>query len=337
LNVSNSCFECYNGFNCNLTSNCVNGISSDGDGHCISCIQSYFGMNCDKSCTCEQGNCSEGILGDGTCLSCNNNYFGVNCDKPCTCIEGTCYDGITGNGTCMCNNNYYGINCNDSCTCAQGKCSEGFLGNGSCSCDNNYMGKNCDEICLTTNCLTSCICNPLDQEQLINFIEGNITQSMLNITSTVLFVYKNFSLSSISLNFDSSSSIVVDGCFSIKNVSLTLNLKNTTSKTIILLKSTSGCFNVDGYSIKYINEPLCTTAKTELDEDSLFVTLSENNNCDDNKISSLPAWEIALIIGGSIIGIVIIVIVIVILVPSIRRKIFVTEDVKISKHNDKEN
>jgi len=198
-------------------------------------------------------------------------------------------------------------------------------------------------ICLVKcNCLESTNCsgtniscyNDLtiqDQNLRISndiFIIGNtnIDESNLNLISSELYVEKNFTFSNSSLTLDTQSSISVDGCINVKNISITLSLADIASNQtkVILLNSSSNCLNATSCKISFSNTPKCKNIISSIDSNSLFLIISNQENC--NNIESLPLLEIAVIIAGSVVGLAIIFVVLVCMVPGLRENIFPNED-----------
>jgi len=288
-------------------------------------------------CNCVHGYC---ILNETTCYTCDENYFGQKCDMPCTCKNGTCNDGINGDGLCSsCFENYYGINCNNSCACVNGTCSQNLTGNGACDCFDNYIGRYCDERCIFADCSASCIGCGEFQDQILAILQGNATfetYSNINFTSTQLFIYKNFDLANMSLMLDSSS-IVVQGCIHLNNVTLTLNLTNIKSdeKNFTILNSTSGCLDVGNYSITYLNKPECTNITSQKDSAAIVIVLATDTNCLKNQETNsneISVWAILIPIISVVFILIILIFGIILLIPDCRRKIIPeAEDIIVKK------
>jgi len=92
-----------------------------------------------------------------------------------------------------------------------------------------------------------------------------------------------------------------------------------------LFNSTAGCLNVNSFNISYLNQPHCLITKSVINSYSLSI-LFKQTNCDSQP--SIASWELILIIIViTVVGLAIIVLALVLLIPSLRSKIFVTEEV----------
>jgi len=136
---------------------------------------------------------------------------------------------------------------------------------------------------------------------------------------------KNLSLSNSTLVFDSST-IYVNGCISLLNTSLTVDLSNlnniTNQEKLVLLNSSMGCLNGSSYTIHYLNQPKCYSILSEKDDNSIFLIFSKNNcNEESQKQNTFQSWEIAVIIVGSVVVLAIIFVLLALFSP-LRRKIF---------------
>jgi len=353
--TASSCTECFaiqNGRACswctvdsNLTClTTLEGFDYACASSCPSCDPGNYGPDC-TACTCVNGSCNDGIGGSGECSNCIPNYFGNNCDEICMCVNGVCDQGINGTGHCLsCIDNYYGINCDQSCMCVNGNCSAGVNGNGQCHCSTPFLGASCDQRCVDANCSIKCSCDSQETCYGVNIVCNNdivvtnqnlslltfsnfsfggnltITESILDINSIDLIVQKVIYISNSTIFFNSSS-IITSGCINISNTNFTINLSNN-EHNLYLLNSTSGCLNGHPNSITYLNQPKCTTLKTESNAYSLLIILSEQTNCNLSQGKTLQPWAIALIIVGIVIGIALIFLLIVLIVPTFREAIF---------------
>jgi len=150
----------------------------------------------------------------------------------------------------------------------------------------------------------------------------------VNFTSIEFKILNNLTVSNSSLILDSSSSIVVNGCINLNNISLSVTISSSSSnQKIVLLNSSSGCFNISNYYLDVKNIPKCTTLKNETTSSSLVILLTPNTDCNSNP-SSLAEWKLIVIISGSVVGFIIIVLLILLVVPQFRRKIFLTQRIR---------
>jgi len=99
---------------------------------------------------------------------------------------------------------------------------------------------------------------------------------------------------------DTSSIISVAGCINITNVSLVVDLsKYSNLNKLVLMNSSNGCLNIESYSISFLNQPNCVQqTRNGNDSFSIYVIFTQDN-CEVTTIghsSSLPAWEIAIIV-----------------------------------------
>jgi len=277
----------------------VNGVCDNGingNGYCLTCVPTYYGPNCDKTCTCVNGVCDYGIYGNGSCLTCAPTYYGANCDKKC-----------------------FDSNCSIPCQC-----------NGTCT-------LNQTNVCTNDITIYNQTFSFPDSTQII-FLQGNITidGSNLTLTSIDIFTSSYLTITNSSILFNSSS-FISSGCINVSNTNITIDLSNASNiNQLLIFNSSSGCLNVDSLSISFLNQPKCTTLKTEQDSFSVFITFSKQQNCGPSPQKlPLATWELILIIVASVVVLAIITIVIIMLIPSIRKKIFVNQDevIKIEKKN----
>jgi len=101
------------------------------------------------------------------------------------------------------------------------------------------------------------------------------------------------------------------------------------------LYSKSGCLNINSLTTSYLNEPNCTTLKSEQDSNSLYIILIAQPNCLSNIVPPNDSWKIVLIIIGSVVGVALIFVLIVLIVPPLRHKIFPFEKKRYKRNKDK--
>jgi len=219
---------------------------------------------------------------------------------------------------------------------------------GSCHCNNNFFGIYCDQRCADSKCNISCVCNEttscsnaelicnneiIIENQTISFstnvefLNAMIGESLVNFTSLSFKILNNLTVSDSNLLFDSSSSITVNGCINLNNISLSLTISNSSSnQKIVLLNSSSGCLNISNYFLNITNIPKCTILKNETTSSSFTILLAPDVKC--ATVQSPFQWYIVVIIVGSVFGVLIILTLIVFLIPSIRHKIFVRTGIR---------
>jgi len=102
-----------------------------------------------------------------------------------------------------------------------------------------------------------------------------------------------------------------------------VNLADSNSSKIVLFQSTSGCLDVQDYSITYINIPKCTNITSEKDSNSVFIVLAAGTNCGKSNVTNNSDTIIVIsIIVGIVVGLVVIFFAIVLSVPKLRNKVF---------------
>jgi len=216
--------------------------------------------------------------------------------------------------------------------------------NGTCNCNPNYYGVTCNEKCIDSKCSIFCLCNDTCEEEEIscmnditinnqNFsllfstnysIRGNLSidGSNLNLTSAEITTYSSITISNSNI-FYSSSTIISYECIKLSNTTITVDLSQQPNiSKLLLFNSTIGCLLLDSYKINYLNEPKCTTLINEENSYSFYIIFEKQPDCGAKESqNTIPSWEIALIIVGSVVGVALIFIIIVLIVPSLRRKI----------------
>jgi len=221
--------------------------------------------------------------------------------------------------------------------------------NGSCSCHNYYFGPNCDQLCIDTACNIPCTCdnksscsgnksvcnndisiiNQNSSLTLTVFLQGNTKIELSNINiNTITIQLQDLSISDSTMIFYNSSSIVSTGCINITNTILKVDLSHPPKNgKLVLFNSSSGCLH-GTYNITYFNTPPCYSFSSKQNDYSLYVLILPYT-CS----SGIPAWEIAVIIVGIVVGLGIIFIILALTVPSIKYAIFPAQKVRYSlKH-----
>jgi len=259
------------------------------------------------------GNCSDGMNGNGKCISCNPDYFGLTCNQICSCDNGSnCDEGVNGYGCFI--ERCVDPDCFIKCQCFSNNCSSNFNCNNSITILNQTSTLNLSSVL---------------------YILGNadVDGSKLNLTTAELKIEKNFTIIYSSLLFDSNSTILVNGCIVVKNISITISLSNIDSnqKKILLLNSSSECLDVQSYSIEYLNAPKCKNITSESDSSSIYIIISEQN-CG----STLQIGEIIAIIVGSILGVVLITFAILLSIPKLRYKLLPSAKIRDKRLKRKE-
>jgi len=228
-----------------------------------------------------------------------------------------------------------------------GVCNDGINGNGSCNCSMGFSGDNCDFRCFDSDCNVNCTCDintcsddiiictkdinifnlSIPLQDLLQIIQGAITieKSNLNITSGNIFTASSMSIADSNLYFNSSS-IISTGCINLTNSNITVDLKNTSSKELLLLQSKSNCLNLSSISYSYINTPHCTLPKNEENQTTLFITISLSPTCGSEE-PPFQIW-IIIVIVGSILGLVILFIILVLTIPKLKYTLFPSQRIR---------
>jgi len=157
------------------------------------------------------------------------------------------------------------------------------------------------------------------------FFQGNLSieGSNINLTSIQLTTDLYITILNSNILFNSST-IISKECINLSNTTLTVDLSNTTDEgKILLLNSTSGCLNLNSFSLSYLHQPKCTILKSEEDTYSLYIIFTKLQDCSPKESENqLPLWIIIVIIVGSVVGLALIFIIIVLIVPKFRKAIF---------------
>jgi len=135
----------------------------------------------------------------------------------------------------------------------------------------------------------------------------DIEESTLNLTYSNLYVKGDMNISNSVLHI-SDTKIIVDGCITLNNTIFTVNITSSTATNITILQSQKNCLYGDDYLITYINKPNCTILNTTKDSTSLSVILIKDNTCGDDTSNS-NLFIIGAIVIGAFLGIVLIIII----------------------------
>jgi len=84
------------------------------------------------------------------------------------------------------------------------------------------------------------------------------------------------------IDMDINSKLIVDNCFVLNNVNITLNVKNTKTNGV-LFQSGKSCSQLSNVNVVFKNTPSCTTAHVSNNSLAILFTV-ESNNCNSVNI-----------------------------------------------------
>jgi len=138
----------------------------------------------------------------------------------------------------------------------------------------------------------------------------------LDLNDNELIFEQNLTISDSLLSFFNSS-IITQGCIKLRNIIVTVNLKNlnftSNINKIVLFKSESGCLNIQNYNITYLNKPDCSTSNIESDGENLVINTVVINNCKSQNPANYTL--IITVIVCVVVGLIIITLIIVFATP----------------------
>jgi len=166
-----------------------------------------------------------------------------------------------------------------------------------------------------------------------------VSNSKLNLSSTLATISSNLILKNATVFFDISSNISVKDCLTMDNSTIIVDLSNYDISKFgdkVTLLNVSGCsINTNSTNIKFVNSPQCiSVSRDENDDSAISFLFSKMKDCTNNNVGEggLAGWQIAvIIIVAAVIFLVLLSIILIFAIPEINRKIFPHRNVDITQ------